>query len=412
MKKLPIGISDYKKVISEDYYFVDKTLLIQEIISASSAVTLICRPRRFGKTLNLSMLKYFFEKTEISNAHLFAGKKIWQNEDARSEQGKYPVIFISFKDVKGDNWESAYESITILIRKEFERQAQYLLPKLSEDQASSYSKIKSGSASSALYSESLLFLSELLFAHYGQEVVVLLDEYDSPIHAAYKYNYYDKMVNFIKTLFSKVLKDNIYLKSGVLTGILRTAKEGIFSGLNNLVVCSLLSREYSDKFGFTQEEVETLINEQQVPVSMHDIKYWYNGYRAGISALIYNPWSIINCARSHGELMPYWANTSDNALIKSLIINANYYVKQELEEIINNIPVTKTIEEAFTFATVYEMDNALWSLLLFSGYLTYSQRNINSSGKYECILTIPNHEIRELYKNLITDVYFRFAGNV
>ena len=411
MKSLPIGISDYKEVVTKDYYFVDKTLLIQELLDIKYKVYLLCRPRRFGKTLNLSMLKYFFEKTEKSNAHLFTNKKIWQNEHYRSEQGKYPVIFISFKDVKSDNWESAYQHILDLIMIEFEYHEQFLLPKLTARQAKKYSMIADGQASQVTYASSLLFLSELLFAHYGQEVVVLLDEYDTPIHAAYKYNYYDKMVNFIKTLFSKVLKDNKCLKSGVLTGILRTAKEGIFSDLNNLYVCTMLSDEFSDKFGFTQEEVEVFMLERKVPVSIEDIKNWYDGYRVGEETLIYNPWSILNCASKHGKLITYWANTSSNDLIKDLIARADGITKTELELLLSDTPITKTIDEAFTFAGINQMGSSLWSLLLFSGYLTFNQRILTDSGEYSCSLILPNHEIKALYKKLINQIFTQAIGN-
>ena len=406
MKKLPIGISDYKEIITKDYYFVDKTLLIQELLDIKYKVYLLCRPRRFGKTLNLSMLKYFFEKTDKSNAHLFASKKIWQNEKSRNEQGKYPVIFISFKDIKDDNWENAYQHILDLIMIEFEYHEQFLLPKLTARQAKKYSMIADGQASQVTYASSLLFLSEILFAHYGQEVVVLLDEYDTPIHTAYKHNYYDKMVNFIKTLFSKVLKDNKCLKSGVLTGILRTAKEGIFSDLNNLYVCTMLSDEFSDKFGFTQEEVETLMFEQKVPVSIEDIKNWYNGYRVGEKTLIYNPWSILNCTSKNGKFMTYWVNTSGNDLIKDLIARADSNTKAELELLLTDAPIIKTIDEAFTFAGINQTGTALWSLLLFSGYLTYIKREL-IRGKYECLLALPNYEIKELYRDFITEIFHK-----
>ena len=405
VKKLPIGIDDYKIVASEDYYFVDKTLLIKELLSTSSAVSLICRPRRFGKTLNLSMVRYFFEKTEKSTAALFADKKIWQDEDARIHQGQYPVIFLSFKDVKDITFENAYKNITAVISNEFKRHASILLPKLSQYDGSIYESILNSNADIVSYGRSLLFLSELLHAHYGKRVIVLIDEYDAPIHAAYQHGFYNEIVNFIKIFLSSGLKGNSNLERGVLTGILRTAKEGIFSGLNNLKVYTILSDKFSDKFGFTQKEVETLLQEQEISVPIDDIKYWYNGYHSGKKTLIYNPWSILNCASEHGTLMAYWVNTSGNELVKELIARANSYVKQELEFLLVNNTITKIIDEAFTFATIYQSENALWSLLLFSGYLTYNHLNINSSGKYECSLALPNHEIRELYKDLISEIF-------
>ena len=405
MKKLPIGIDDYKIVISENYYFVDKTLLIQELLSTSSAVTLICRPRRFGKTLNLSMLKYFFEKTEKSNANLFIDKKIWQYEDMRIKQGQHPVIFISFKDVKSKTFEAAYDRIALIISSEFERHAQILLPMLDEHQTEKYKSIISCKANSATLEESLLFLSKLLCEHYGKRVMIFIDEYDAPIHVAYKNDYYDDCIGFIKGLLSSALKSNSNLERGVLTGILRTAKESIFSDLNNLTVCTILSDEFSDKFGFIQEEVEAIMLEQQVPISIDSIKYWYNGYRAGEKTLIYNPWSILNCANKHGKLMTYWVNTSGNDLIKLLIAKANSTAKKELEALLTDTPIVKPIEEAFTFSTIYQADNALWSLLLFSGYITYTERVLTERGKYDCSLALPNHEIKELFKDFITEIF-------
>src|SRR3990167_2013409 len=259
MKSLPIGISDYKEIITKDYYFVDKTLLIQELLDIKYKVYLLCRPRRFGKTLNLSMLKYFFEKTEKSNANLFVDKKVWEHEDLRIKQGQHPVIFISFKDVKSKTFEAAYDRIALIISSEFERHAQILLPMLDEHQTEKYKSIISCKTNSATLEESLLFLSKLLCEHYGKRVMIFIDEYDAPIHVAYKNDYYDDCIGFIKGLLSSALKSNSNLERGLLTGILRTAKEGIFSGLNNLTVCTILSDEFSDKFGFTQEEVQALV---------------------------------------------------------------------------------------------------------------------------------------------------------
>ena len=407
MKKLPIGIDDYKEIITEDCYYVDKTLLIQEIFSKKDKVTLICRPRRFGKTLNLSMLKYFFENTEKSNANLFVDKEVWEHEELRTKQGQYPVIFLSFKDVKNKTFEEAYNRIKRIIIQEFKYHANVLLPKLNQYDHADYEYILNGTANISQYEESLLFLSKLLCEHYGKRVMIFIDEYDAPIHSAYKNNYYDDCVGFIKGLLSSALKSNSNLERGMLTGILRTAKEGIFSGLNNLTVCTILSDEFSDKFGFTQEEVQALVQEQNVPVSIDDIKYWYNGYRAGESTLIYNPWSIINCLSKNGNLMAYWANTSDNDLIKDLIVRADSSTKADLELLLTDTPITKIIDEAFTFADIHQMGLSLWSLLLFSGYLTFNKRTLTDSGEYSCSLILPNHEIKALYKKLINQIFMQ-----
>src|SRR3990167_4746223 len=331
MKSLPIGISDYKEVVTKDYYFVDKTLLIQELLDIKYKVYLLCRPRRFGKTLNLSMLKYFFEKTEESNAHLFADKKIWQHQELQKGQGSHPVIFITFKDVKEDNFEKTYNNLALLISKEFKRHWPILSSKLDEYDLKVYKEILNKSADIITLGDSIYFLSNLLREHYNKKVIVLIDEYDTQIHAAYMNNYYKQATEFIKGLLGKVLKDNVSLERSVLTGILRTAKEGIFSDLNNLKVCTILSDNYSDKFGFTTNEVFDLLKYKNLENQMDDIKYWYNGYHAGEDTLIYNPWSILECIRENGKLMRYWVNTSNNKLISKLLIKANDNVKKELE---------------------------------------------------------------------------------
>lgn len=405
MKPLPIGISDYKEIIETDCYYVDKTVLIQEILSFKDKVTLLCRPRRFGKTLNLSMLKYFFEQSPVSRVHLFQDKLVWAHESARAHQGKYPVIFISFKDVKSITFQEAYENITLLIGKEFARHHSVIAPLLKEHQEKRVASIIEGTASVTVYQESLLLLSELLFQAQNKQVVLLLDEYDTPIHAAYTNGYYNQMVAFIKTIFGKVLKDNVYLERGVLTGILRTAKEGIFSDLNNLTVCTLLSNEYADKFGFTEEEVVQLIKDQDLNLPIEKVAAWYNGYNAGDSTLIYNPWSILMCARQRGDLKPYWSNTSGNDILRELIIKSSNDIKKELELLLQHTQFDKTIEESFTFSDIIYSHNALWSLLFFSGYLTYSQRVLTEQGKYRCSLRLPNHEVEGIYRDFIETIF-------
>lgn len=405
MRVIATGISDYKEIIEKNYCYVDKTLLIEELLSTGDKVTLLCRPRRFGKTLNLSMLHYFFEKTPHSHAYLFTDKLIWRNERMRAQQGNYPVIFLTFKDVKEQDFQGAYKSIVNLIIDEFKRHEITLSRILDPDEHVKYRKIIEGSADRIDYSASLLFLSRLLNKAYAHNVMVLIDEYDAPIHAAYTHGYYQEMVDFIRILLSKVLKDNSYLERGVLTGILRTAKEGIFSGLNNLTVCTLLNDEYADKFGFTESEVSALVHEQNIPVPTQEITSWYNGYHAGRSTLIYNPWSILMCAKNHGALKPYWANTSGNEVVKDLITKASSTIKNELLALLQHELVEKPLEEAFTFSDINWRTDTVWSLLFFSGYITYSSRTLTSRGKLVCSLRLPNREIEELYKNFIEDIF-------
>lgn len=258
MPKLPIGISDFKEVIEENYLYVDKTLLIDELKRTNGKVVLIPRPRRFGKTLNLSMLRYFFEKSEVSNARLFHKTEIWQNESYHASQGKYPVIFLTFKNVKVRDWPSALEHLKIIIVDEFRRHA-YLANTLDGFTRTDFEAILSNGASKTLIEQSLFFLTRLLRKHYKKKVIVLIDEYDAPIHTAYNNGYYKEMIDFMRSLLTAVLKDNSYLERAIVTGILRTSKEGIFSGLNNLRVCTLLSDKFSDKFGFTIGEVDKLL---------------------------------------------------------------------------------------------------------------------------------------------------------
>lgn len=371
MKLLPIGISDFKEVIEGNYYYIDKTSLIEELQTTSGKVILIPRPRRFGKTLNLSMLKYFFESTLTSNEHLFHTTYIWHDSKYRSLQGQFPVIFLTFKGIKAHNWEQAYEYLTLVISKEFGRHAEYLLPHLPEYERRDYESILYRTASFVHFSQSLLFLSNLLERYYKQRVIVLIDEYDAPIHTAYAHGYYKDLVSFMQELLTAVLKDNACLERSVLTGILRIAKEGIFSGLNNLNVFTLLDKTFCDKFGFTPYEIQKLLSEQELLQEEDAIKSWYNGYQAN-GAVLYNPWSVLECVRTRGILKAYWANTSDNYLVKKLIAHATQEVKVELESLITGTHITKEIDEKLVFPNLDHSSTALWSLLLWAGYVTYS----------------------------------------
>lgn len=402
MKLLPIGISDFKQVIEGNYYYVDKTLLIQELLESAGQVVLIPRPRRFGKTLNLSMLKYFFESTSTSNEHLFYNTYIWNREKHKIKQGKYPVIFLTFKGIKANTWIKAYEYLVFIIAEEFRRHAPYLLPQLPEYERRTYEALLYKRASQVEYSQSLLFLSELLKRYHNQHVIVLIDEYDAPIHTAYAYGYYKDLISFMQELLTAVLKDNHFLERAILSGILRTAKEGIFSGLNNLSVFTMLNKEFCDKFGFTPSEVYELLKEQKLLLEEENIKNWYNGYHAN-GATLYNPWSLLECVRNRGILKPYWANTSDNHLVKKLVARANEEAKVELESLLVDVPVIKEIDEKLAFPTLEQSSTALWSLLLWTGYVTYSFHEIKE-GKDICTLILPNTEIKLLYKHLLQEI--------
>jgi Predicted AAA-ATPase/PD-(D/E)XK nuclease superfamily len=360
------------------------------------------------------MLYYFFENTAISNDYLFTDKAIWENEKCRALQGQFPVIFLTFKDVKETSWEMAKKRIKELIAEEYERHKNTVQKHthiISINELRIFEAIINEQEEDVHLSNSLYFLSKLLEKIANKRVILLIDEYDAPIHAAYQNGYYDQMVEFMQPFLSAGLKDNKHLSRAVLTGILRTAKEGIFSGLNNLNVCTLLHDSFADKFGFLEKEVDDLLLNQDIAYEGKNIKNWYNGYHVGNNTLLYNPWSIIECARNKGELKAYWINTSDNTLIKKLIALSNDLVKTELESLLTNIPLTKTIEEAFIFPGIEQNQKALWSLLLFSGYATYSQMRINKWGYNECSLVIPNKEIYGIYTNLLQSIFDQSLKN-
>jgi Predicted AAA-ATPase/PD-(D/E)XK nuclease superfamily len=403
-RRIGIGVSDFKEFIEEGYLYVDKTLLIDELSSIKDKVVCFTRPRRFGKTLNLSMLHYYYENSEKSNGYLFEHTAIWKSERCRAFQGKYPVIFISLKSCKGRNWELVYSALIECIIDEFTRHFEVLSPHLSEHVLADYRSILTRTATTGLYEKSLQFLSRLLREFYQQRVIVLIDEYDSPIHSAYTYGYYDEMMDFMRALLTNVLKDNSSLERGILTGILRAAKEGIFSGLNNLSVFTLLDEAFCDKFGFTVPEVDVLLSETNLEQEVSSIKEWYNGYRCG-NETIYNPWSLLKCVSNKGITDQYWANTSDNALIGKLIAQADISVKSDLELLLQGGTIEKVLDNGLIFPGMKNDHTALWSLLLYAGYLTFTQKNEN---RY--VLTLPNREILVLYKDLIKSVFIESLG--
>jgi Predicted AAA-ATPase/PD-(D/E)XK nuclease superfamily len=412
MKKLPIGISDYKKVIEDNYYYVDKTLLIKELLEVSANVTLITRPRRFGKTLNLSMLKYFFDcsNSGIENAHLFHNTKIWTYPEYRSHQGKYPVIYLTFKDSKENTWPLSYDKIGLAIAKEYNHH-RYLLEDhtLAQFEMDKFKRIQASIASVAELSDSIHFLSELIFRHCNKKVIIMLDEYDVPIHAAYSCGYYQETVDFIRSLLTAAFKDNKYLERGILIGVSHMAKEGISSGLNNLSVFTVTDPDFSNKFGFTDMEVQELFADMHLSTPHTEIKRQYDGYTFGYTHGLYNPWSILCCACNNGTLDPYWVNTSDNELIKKLIAQASKTVKSELEQLLKGNTVAQEVDGSLTLPSMEHNSAALWSLLLYAGYLTYTSCESKGNKKL-CLLTIPNTEIYHLYVDLIQSIFMQVTA--
>lgn len=399
-RPLPIGISDFKKIIEGDYAYVDKTLLIQELVKNGSEVCLIPRMRRFGKTLNLSMLAYFFEKSKEDHAPLFTSLNIWQIEPMRALQGKFPVIFLTLKDVKFQTWAETVESFARLMANEFKRHL-YLLEKdnLGAREKELFLALLHEKASSTLLTESLRYLTEWLHRFHGQKVILLIDEYDTPAHSAYVGNYYETLISFLRNWLSNGLKDNKSLERGVLTGILRIAKESVFSGLNNIRTFTLLNSDFYDKFGLLESEVKQLLVEYGLEAKLEAIRAWYNGYRIGAHNGIYNPWSVLNCIADQGALAPYWVNTSENALVKKLITQGTEELKVDFEALLQGKTVEKKIEEGIIFNDLTKSPNAVWALLLFSGYLTTVTSPPHHGLPYQ--LQIPNNEVMALYKSMV-----------
>ncbi|MCK4257978.1 MAG: AAA family ATPase [Halanaerobiales bacterium] len=399
-KRLPIGVSDFKEIIEDDYYYVDKSLFIQEIVDTDAKVLLIPRPRRFGKTLNISMLKYFFEKTDIDYSYLFKDLAISKtNEIYLKHQGRYPVIYLTFKDVKEDNWQNALLKIKKLIAQEFKRH-DYLLnsSKLDRYEKERYKQILSIEAEEVFYVEAFKDLSEYLRRYWDEKVLIMIDEYDAPIQTGYIYGYYDKVVNFTRTLLGGGLKDNPSLEKGILTGILRVAKESIFSGLNNLSVYSLLNAQFDQHFGLLEEEVKYFLDSFGLIGIFEDAKRWYNGYQFG-EKTVYNPWSVVKLIDNKGIIQPYWVNTSSNDLVKKFIAEAGSGFKKDLEILIDGESVNIQVDENITFDDI-RSKSTLFSFLLLSGYLKVEGKKWHN-GRLFCDLQIPNEEVRYIYEDII-----------
>lgn len=398
LEELPIGISDYKELIDQNCYYVDKTMLIKEIMKSGKAI-LITRPRRFGKTLNQSMLKYFFDIKEEDTSYLFEDKKIWQEEKYRQMQGQYPVIFLSFKDVKSQNYDESFLQIKRLMAQEYARHKEVLASIEEEKDREIYQEIIDREAGGVDYKFSLENLSRYLANHYGVKPIILIDEYDTPIMSAYNNQYYDKFINFFKTFLSAALKDNSYLEKSVLTGITKVEKESIFSDLNNLKVSTVLSTFYNDKFGLTKEEVKEIIEHYELEYEEEEIIEWYNGYNFG-GKEIYNPFSIINLVDHQGEIKEYWINSSANQLIKDLIRKSSAEFKTGILELINGNTITTEIERNLVLDDIDGREENIWTLLLFSGYLKWTKQIQLREYK----LKIPNQEVMFFYRYTVQNI--------
>lgn len=397
MKRLAIGIDDFRKIIKEDCYYVDKTKFIADVLQDASNVKLFTRPRRFGKTLNMSMLKYFFDVRESEeNRKLFNGLDIEKSKYI-DEQGKYPTILISLKSIKYETWKESLEQLKSLISNLY-NEFEYIRESLNESEIELFNDIWFKKENGE-YANSLKNLTSFLYKYYKKEVILLIDEYDIPLITAHKYGYYDEIINFYKIFLGEALKTNQYLKMGVLTGIIRVIRTGIFSDLNNLKVYSILEKKYSDFFGFTEEEVKEALQSFDIEEELVNVKYWYDGYKFGDSEL-YNPWSIINFLDGR-ELKNYWVGTSENFLIKNILENSTSRTNEILEKLFNE----EEVEEAITGTSDLSilMDSKeVWELLLFSGYLTVKEKI--DEDIYS--LKLPNMEIKKLFKKEFINVHF------
>ena len=397
-RPLPIGISDFKTVIEENYYYADKTDMIGDILDDRAMVTLFTRPRRFGKTLNMSMMKYFFgiENTE-ENKKLFDGLAI-SNKEYMKEQGQYPVIFISFRNIEEENWEDCYFEIKNIISRTY-NEFEFLRETLNQSELAEFDSIWL-KKEKADWKGSLKNLTRYLYKYYDRKkVVVLIDEYDTPIIQSYQEKYYKKLISFFKRFYGDVMKDNEYLQFGIMTGILRIAKEGIFSGLNNLKVNTIFSEKYSEYYGLTEEEVLEAVKYYDMEYEMQDIRKWYDGYQFGKSE-VYNPWSIINFLNER-ELKAYWIGVSGNSMINDLLSKGDRHIVENLEKLFNEEIIYKAVRDY----TEYKFDSSdIWELFLYSGYLTIAGEK---QGE-EYPLRLPNKEIQSFFRKIFIE---KFIGN-
>ena len=409
---LPIGIEDFKEIIEKEYYYVDKSLLIKELLDKKGKVTLFTRPRRFGKTLNLSMLRYFFEKPLDggSRKYLFEGLKIMEaGEKYTSEQEQYPVITLTLKSAKQKDYPDAFGRIKEALAEEYQRHAVIMDGLKLEADRKRFYEIMSQTAEDGSYLTSLKFLSKCMYEYYGKKTIILIDEYDVPLENSYYEKFYAQMIKFIRSLFESALKTNEYLEFAVITGCLRISRESIFTGLNNLKIISILNEEYDEHFGFVEEEVRTMLSFYHREAQMDTAKTWYDGYMFGKTE-VYNPWSVINYVNNlipneHAFPTAAWSNTSSNSIVKDLIYRSDDSVRDEIEQLMNGATIEKKVHEDITYEDVYATPDNLWNFLFFTGYLKQVSMRMEGVNRY-VTMAIPNNELLYIYENSVEN-WFR-----
>jgi hypothetical protein len=403
MKKLPIGTSDFKELREYDKYFLDKSMLIKEVIEDEAKVILFPRPRRFGKTLNLTMQNYFFELTEDKEErkNLFSGLNIEKEDVFKEHFAKYPVIYLTFKDIRSMNFKDFSSKIKLLISRECRRHSYLAESQVLDDfDKRFFNSIAFMESELSFYEDTLIELSKYLHKYYKQKVVILIDEYDTPIHSAFHYGYYDECINFFKGFLGAGLKDNPDIFKGVITGILRIAKESIFSGLNNLGVYTLLSDKFSDKFGLTRPETDQLLKDSFNEDHAQDIEKWYDGYIFG-DTQVYNPWSIMNYLSNIKDgFKPYWANTASDEILRELFKESPDSMKEEFSDLLKDIPIIKRLDDNIVLRDLQKDETSIYSFLLFSGYLkAFDKQGQGKKTFYKLLLT--NFEVKQIFEDII-----------
>ena len=406
-KPLPIGVDNFEELITKDYFFVDKTLFIRDLLDMKGEVNLFTRPRRFGKTLNMSMLRYFFEMEEDNAGRLFAGTKIMSaGEEYLKWMGQFPVISLTLKSMKQATWELSFEMLKKAIREEYSRHWKTVEAsgRLNDADRERFQRIRDLKGTDADYADALKFLSECLYICTGRKTIILIDEYDVPLENAHFAGFYEQMTALLRSLFESALKTNENLEFAVMTGCLRISRESILTGLNNLKIMPITAEDYAVYFGFTPDEVEAMLRFYDLEMNLKTVQRWYDGYQFG-STEVYNPWSVINYVQScrtnkDAFARPYWSNTSSNSIVRTLVEKADLSVKQEIEALIEGKTITKPIHEDITYEDMDSTQDNLWNFLFFTGYL----KKIREQQEGETIymeMAIPNSEVRYIYKNTV-----------